>query len=346
MSEKMLPKPVILDEVKPSPEQLREAYELALQLWELAPWDMPMGENQLLAVERADGRTFALSVMGEYGEHRAVGIYPRVSSYCQIANVPPFDDLRLRDAFFSIRQTQFAFLKAADLLKGERAAIKASGVKFPRGVNPSLVSYVPGYAPEMMGAGELAEAIDAIKVLLDFFKTHSAEEINLFDTEDDLVSVWRESPDRTWTLGEKGFPLWTPVAVSLSQPLLDQVAVLSVNKDFNLEIGAIPVPCGNSDSGRGFMGRFMVAVDGETQFALGTDLIPPPDGREFDWTPAVEFVLRTMVKFGCKPGKLGVIGNCLETVLCDLSYTTLKGTKLLSYCECNAVRDVFEFVAQ
>lgn len=177
MKENLIPKPILLDDVKPSKEQLREAYELALRLWELAPWDMPMGENQLLVVERADGRKFVLSVMGEYGEHRAVSIYPSVSSYCRIAGVPQYDQLRLQDAFFSIRQLQFAFLKAAHLLKVERGAIKEAGVRFPRGVNPSLASYVPGYASEMMGANELAEAMDAIKVLLDFFKTHSAEDI-------------------------------------------------------------------------------------------------------------------------------------------------------------------------
>ena len=72
MNENMIPEPIVLDDKKPSPEQLREAYELALRLWALAPWDMPMGENQLLAVEHADGRKYALFVMGEYGEHRAV----------------------------------------------------------------------------------------------------------------------------------------------------------------------------------------------------------------------------------------------------------------------------------
>lgn len=346
MNENMIPEPIVLDDKKPSPEQLREAYELALRLWELAPWDMPMGENQLLAVEHADGRKYALSVMGEYGEHRAVAVYPRVSSYCQIAGIPQHDELRLRDAFFAIRQTQFAFLRATDLQKGEREAIKASGVKFPRGVNPSLVSYVPGYAPAMMGSNELDEAMEAIKVFLEFFKEHSAEGIRLFNKQGDLVSTWRESSDGKWVFGDDDFSTMHPVAVNLSQKLLDKVANLPVNDKLNLEIGAIPVPCGRSDSGRGFMGRFMIAVEGATHFSMGVELLSPPDGREFDWTPAVEFALGVMVKFGYRPGHLAVLGESLKCVLSNLCRTVLKGTTFLPNSECDAVREIYEFTAQ
>ncbi|MBR4171850.1 MAG: hypothetical protein IKR48_09375 [Kiritimatiellae bacterium] len=343
MSDGQSPKPVVIDNVKPSPEQLRKAYELALKLWELAPWDMPMGENQLLVIKRANGRKSVLSVMGEYGEHRAVAIYPRVSSYCLISAIDPYDNLSLQDAFFSIRQTQVAFVKAANLLNGERAAIKASGVKFPRGVNPSLLSYIPGYDSERMGANELAEAMDAIQVFLDFFKTHSAEDINLIDQEGDLVSVWYEAPDGTWTFGEEEFSPNPDTIINVSADLLDKVAKLPVNKKFRLEIGALPIPCGKSDSGHHLMGRLMIAVDGETQYALGTDILVPPEGREFDWARAVEFVLKVIVNCGCKPGTLGVLGRLLEGTLYGLCSMELNGTMLIPDSECDAVRDVYEF---
>lgn len=346
MNENRMPEPIMLDDVKPSPEQFREAFEIALRIWELQPWNQPMGENQLLAVEHADGRRYVLSVLGEYGEHRALTIYRDVASYVRIAAIPPGDEIRVQDAFFSIHQKQFAFLKANELLKGERAALKASGVKFPRGVNPSIESYVPGYAPEVMGAGELAEAIGAAKVFLDFMSRHSAEDINIYRHSGDLVSTWRESPDGKWTLGEDEFSPLFPVAVNLSQPLLDKVAALPVNEELNLEIGAIPVPTGRSKSGRGHMGRFMVAVDSVTQFSMGVDLLDPPEGREFDWTPAVEFALKAMVNFGYRPGRLGVLGESLKGVLSSLCSTALKGTTFLPYCECDAVREVYEFTAQ
>ena len=345
MNENMIPKPIMLDDEKPSPELLREAFEIALQIWKLQPWDQPMGENQLLAVEHADGRRYVLSVLGEYGEHRALTIYRDVASYARIAAIPPGDEIRVQDAFFSIHQKQFAFLKANELLKGERAALKASGVKFPRGVYPSLESYVPGYATEVMGAGELTEAIAAAKVFLDFMSRHSAEDINIYRSGD-LVSTWRESPDGKWALGEDEFSPLLPVAVNLSPSLLDKVAALPVNEKLNLEIGAIAVPTGKSRSGRGLMGRFMVAAEGATRFTMGLDLLDPPEGREFDWTPAVEFALKVMVKYGYRPGHLGVLGESLKGLLSGLCSTVLKGTTFLPHCECDAVREVYEVAAE
>ena len=61
MAAKQVMELMAIDETKPSEQQLREAYELALRIWELQPWGMPMGENQLLAVEHADGRRYVLS---------------------------------------------------------------------------------------------------------------------------------------------------------------------------------------------------------------------------------------------------------------------------------------------
>ena len=346
MAAKQVMELMAIDETKPSEQQLREAYELALRIWELQPWGMPMGENQLLAVEHADGRRYVLSVLGEYGEHRALTIYPDVASYARIAAAPSEDEIRLKDAFFSIRQKQFAFLKAAELLKGERAAIKASGIKFPRGVNPSLESFVPGYAPAMMGAHELAEAIDCAKVFLAFMESHSAEDIAIYNGPCSLVSTWKESQDGTWTLGKDDFSPLFPVAVRIQPGLVEKAAVLPVNEELNLEIGAIPVPCGRDGSGHGVMARLMIAIEGTTHFALGTTIISPPEGHELDWTPAVEFVLNTMLNLGCRPRRLAVLGESLKGVMSSLCKTSLTGTEFLPHSECDAVREAFDFMSQ
>jgi hypothetical protein len=79
---------------------------------------------------------------------------------------------------------------------------------------------------------------------------------------------------------------------------------------------------------------------------MGVNILTPPEGREFDWTPAVEFALDVIVKFGYKPGRLAVLGASLEGVLSGLCRTELKGTEFLPHSECEAVRDVYEFTAQ
>lgn len=346
MAESQILEPVTLDDSKPSQEQLREAYELAFRLWELQPWDMPIGENQLLAVERADGRKYVLSVLGEHGEHRALLVYPNVASYYRVMDISIEDELLMRDAFFSIRQMQFSFLKASQLLKNERAAIKASGVKFPRGVNPSFQSFVPGYDGAAMGAHELAEAVDALKVFLDFMTRYSAEDIAICYEPGDPVSTWREAPDGSWTLREEEFPGFLPMIVNLPEALLDKVAALPLKQDFHLEIGAIPIPCGMTESGRRKMPRYVIVANATKQVAMAVNIIEPPEGREFDWTPVAEFALNAMVQSGYRPGRLGVLGESLRDVMGGLCQTVLKGTKFLPYSKCDTIRDLFEFTVQ
>ena len=345
MADNHIPQPIMLDDTKPTQQQLREACEIALRIWQLQPWDMPMGENQLLVVVYANGRRCVLSVLGEYGEHRALTVYPDVASYARIAAIPPGDSIRVQDAFYSIHQRQIAFLKASGQTKSERAAFKASGVKFPRGVNPSLMSYIPGYAPEMMGAKELEATIEDANTFLNFMESHSAEDIAIYRGKGSLVSAWREAADGTWSLEQDEFSPLFPVAVNLSTELLEKVAALPVNDEFDLEIGAIPVPCDRTPSGRGIMARLMLAVEGATQFAMGTELISPPSGREFDWTGPAEFVLQTILKFGHKPASIAVLGESLKGVIAGLCAAELKGVEFLPQSECDAVRETFEFMA-
>ena len=344
MNDNQIPEPIMLDDTKPTDQQLHEACEVALRLWQLQPWDMPMGENQLLAVEYANGRRCVISVLGEYGEHHALTVYRDVASYERIAAIPPGDELRIQDAFFSIYQRQIAFLKAAQLPNGCRAAFKASGVKFPRGVNPSFETYIPGYEPVMMGAWELAETVEDAKTFLHFMASHSAEDIAIYRGPGTLVSTWRESQDGKWTFEKDEFSPLFPVAVRLSPDLLEKTAALPVNEKFSLEIGALPIPCGRNDSGRGVMARLLLAVEASSHFAMGTTIVSPPEGRELDWTPAVDFVLKTMVQFGYRPRRLAVIGESLKGVMAGLCKTNLKGTEFLSHSECDAVREVSDLM--
>ena len=140
---------------KPDAEQpdvalLREAYELASEVYDMEPW-IDFIEEQVLAIEFADGARRFLSVMGRQGQHLAVALYPDMGTYWRIRSIREDDDADAFDAFMCTHQLQLVFCRASEQMKGERASIKASGVKFPRGVNPSFVSYVPGFAPDAMG---------------------------------------------------------------------------------------------------------------------------------------------------------------------------------------------------
>ena len=133
-----VPKVASPDLEMPSAELRKEAYELAFSLWEMEPW-IDFIEEQVLAIRFADGAERFLSVMGRNGEHRAIALYPDAATYWRIRGIESGDSDDVMDAFMSTNQLQLFFCKAQELLRGEREAIKASGVKFPRGVNPSFV---------------------------------------------------------------------------------------------------------------------------------------------------------------------------------------------------------------
>ena len=336
-------KPQKLDVARPSARQLHEAFVLAARLWDAAPWK-GIVENQLLVMERADGRRKTVSVMGEAGTHRAIAIYQDPASYWRINGAPSGDRISIQDVFFSTFQLQFAFLKASELSPLEKAALKASGIKFPRGVNPALTSYVPGYAPEMMGAHELADAMEFLTLFMDFLEKHSPDEIRTAETQNDLISVWREAADGSWTLAEDEFSPLFPVFANLDVKKVDAVAKLPVNDNFMLEVGAIPVPVGSSKSGMRLMSRLLLVVDSGSEFLMGTDIIAPPEGMEFDWSPVVDRTLDIILKYKSRPVCMSVLGASLEGVFAGLCSSEFKGTRFIHHADCKAVRSVFKLI--
>lgn len=105
----------------PTGELRKEAYELALSVWEMAPW-LDLIEEQLLAIRFKDGTARFLSVMGSNGEHRAIALYPNAATYWRIRGIDNDDNDDLLDAFLSTNHLQLYFCKAPKRLKHQTTA--------------------------------------------------------------------------------------------------------------------------------------------------------------------------------------------------------------------------------
>lgn len=324
----------------PTGELRKEAYELALSVWEMAPW-LDLIEEQLLAIRFKDGTERFLSVMGSNGEHRAIALYPNAATYWRMRGIDNDDNDDLLDAFLSTNHLQLYFCKAPDLLRGERTAIKESGVKFPRGVNPSFCSYVAGFAPDAMGAGELRETLRFVRAFLDFRKDHAADEIRPLARPSDLIATWTEDGDGNWTKGEDEFSPMLPVAVTLDENLVRKVAALKVRKHAFLEIGVFPVSVGKTPSGRGKMSKLVMLVDGPTQYAFGAEAIETPDDRETDWTPIIDAVFRKLCNIGFRPEIFASTSRQMEAILQGLCNTDFKRSKVFARASCDSAKAMF-----
>jgi len=231
-------KPSKLDVSRPSKALLDEAYGLAKKVWEKAPRKQ-MDERQLLAVHFADGREGVVSVMGVMGTHRAIALYPSFAAYVRIRSIDEHNDQSALDAFFSVNQLQLSFGPAANLKDGEMKDIKASGVKFKRGMNPSFVSYVVGFVDDRMGAEELTRYLAFLKAFLAFYDQHGPDAIAVNDRPNKLVTTWTEDAADSWTKGVNDYSPMLPVGVALDESLVDRVAALPVSdKPMYLEVAA------------------------------------------------------------------------------------------------------------
>lgn len=328
------------DVVKPDAKLLQEAYELASEVYDMEPW-IDFIEEQVLAIEFADGSRRFLSVMGRQGQHVAIALYPDMGTYWRVRCVEEGDEVDAFDAFMSTHQLQLVFCSASNLMKGERAAIKASGVKFPRGVNPSFVSYVPGFVPDAMGAGEMRETLRFLRAFFAFRKDHMSYNVQPLDTPADLVSTWAEGPDGSWKFGQDEFSHLLPTTLKVNEGLLSKFAQMAVNKKMFLEVGAYPIPVSKTPFGRGKMSRLVFVTDHASGYIFATHVFETPDDRETDWTPIFEFVLKTMLKLGKRPGRLATSNVQLNAVFATLFMAECGGTEVVQDRYCESAREAF-----
>ena len=332
-----------IDMSRPSPEELREAFALAKCVWDEAPWET-LDERQVLAVHFADGQSGFVSVMGINGQHRAISVYPSFAAFMCIRSIDERHEDSFMDAFFSVDQLQLAFLPAANLPKGAMADMRASGVRFKRGMNPSFESYVAGFMTDRMGGRELRRYVAFLKAFRSFCERHGPESIIRNDAPNKMLTTWTEDSSGNWTKGENDYSPMLPVVVRVDEEQLARVAALPVRENFPLEVGAFVIPMGRAPNGRGKMSRLVMMVDGASKMILGATPVETSHTRGMDWTPIVDMVLGKLCALGFRPKTWATTSCAMRGVLKGLSGTALKGTAYDPGSSCECVRDSFEFL--
>ena len=301
-----------LDDTPREAEDERRFYELSRKVWDTAPWE-ELTEEQVVAIPLSNGRKRYLSVMGARGEYRALAFYPDFATFAAVRRLSSAEDaLWSMPALVSMWQWQVAFLSKRELLPGEMESIRASGVKFPRGVYPSAMSWTPGFMPGRPGGRELRELNEAMEAALELFAESSCLDIPPVDDFEGTATVgtWKMSQETgRRELGEEEASAAFRCPLNLPPDLLARFRALPVAKKTRWSLGEV---AGTAEPGPGMtrepMDRWLILLDER--------LPEPPVGpfrqnreRAFQFSNLLAAYAEMMVKEGVVAGKLSSLGG-------------------------------------
>ncbi|MBR6022711.1 MAG: hypothetical protein IK066_09900 [Kiritimatiellae bacterium] len=301
-----------LDDTPREAEDERRFYELAKKVWDAAPWE-ELPETDVVAIPLSNGRKRYMSVMGARGEYRALAFYPDFATFAAIHRLSSAEDaLWSMPALVSMWQWQVAFLSKRELLPGEAESIRASGVKFPRGVHPAATAWTPGFMPGRPGGRELRELNEAMEAALEFFDDPIHLETPIVDEFKGTATVgtWKTSPETgRRELGEEEASAAFRCPLNLPPDLLARFRALPVAKKTRWSLGEVT---GTAEPGPGMtrepMDRWLILLDER--------LPTPPVGpfrqnreRAFQFSDLLAAYAEMMVKEGVVAGKLSSLGG-------------------------------------
>jgi len=327
-----LPRP--LDDTPPTPEQYARFYALAKQIFDEAPWNY-LEENQIVAVDREDGETDFVSVMGALGTHFAIAVYPTISGLVCFMTMDQLPQDEATDLFFENPQTQLVFDSKSLLFPGEREAIAASGIRFKNGKWPSAQAYVPGYYPWKAGTKGMASLCDALEQLLAVL--HDQTKIPFFHEQaEKFVTRFRENGG--WRTAMRKQPIKAKrYAFEIPQDLLAQAQALPV-REMCMEADCFPMQIQFGKKGeRAVCPRQLLLVDRASHFLFSPDILTPEKGKEWFFIRPIVECLRQLVKLGFRPASFafarGSTAGWLEP-LCQLLDVRLDTSPCNALNEC------------
>lgn len=311
-----------LDETVPTKEQFDKMYTLAKRVLDISPWEF-MGEPHVLAIQHATDDTSFLIVTGELGTYFSIQVYSSLHDLDMMLRQNDNNRQDLVDRMFELPQLKLVFSTKAELLTGDREKIKASGITFKNGKNPSPQSMMPGYDLSCPGGRELERLTVCVEQLL--FMLEGGHTIPVISSPLDLICT-RVFKEGRWELEMKKHSLFKKSSFSVSQELLDQVLKLQ-KQNMSMACGCFVIPTHFREKGsRPVMPRAFMLMDVESEFILKMDLLTPEQGKLWNITVALNALLQQFIKLGARPSQLKINGLLLEKVgkqfctLIDVAY--------------------------
>lgn len=305
------------------------AYDLADQLFQLAPWEW-MDETSLIALDDPQtGRRDHISIMGMAGDHLALAVYlgPEARHRFNLVQESPDSEHSPtdEDTYSLILDTphlQCSFSERGDLFRSELALIKKAGRKY-RGENwPTFRTFRPGHCSSPANDDEIRILMTAIEQILTVAPELGRDTGTFRSNEKNREILTRRKSGDHWetcwtpddsTLFE--FPRPTPAA-SLLEKVRQHPQALPIEVHFQL----IPAPIGKSREASTYPYMLLV-IDPESGSILGMEML------SVETTPYDELIasipdvfLRLCDRISIRPSSIAVVSTATANLLHHTAY--------------------------
>lgn len=274
-----------------SQQQWSHLYDLADQLYTLAPWGW-MAEDELIALKQPEtGEMGYISIMGALGNYPCLTIYmgeEALHRFNLMHNPPEGDDSDLTqidgtNILLETRQLQASFETRDMLEKVELAQIKQLGRRYRGGNWPQFQSYHPGQCPGPLDASELewlTLALEQTLACAASFKDGAYHDA-IIDAAQWILPC-REQIKGEWQQTQIPYDntLYILPSPEPSELLAAKVARHQSGPTLQCRCFLLPQPIGKKYGERQFPYLLMV-VDSESELILGFNLLSLDD-QELD----------------------------------------------------------------
>lgn len=285
---------------EPSIDQWRGLYDLARQIYALAPWTV-LQEAELFGVSNPDdGEIGFVSVMGSAGEHFAIAVYRGEQAFHQFMNIQDLaDEMDPAGALdiLSVPQIQLSFENRDITTDKDRAVIKELGLKFRgRHAWPQFRSVVPGWLPWYITAEEAQFLKVCLEQLIALMPRLQSPNM-FFDSLDEnrvLVRKARQQDaQQVWEDQMIEIPFVEPEVqpATIDPQLLATLQQLPPTRNIiEMDIFSLLMPTYNENR-RPFLPYMLLIVDGRSGMVLAEEMFTPDPDVDSIWVRSVNAVM-------------------------------------------------------
>lgn len=287
--------------MRPGQEDWRRLYELAGGVRALAPWQW-MSENDIFAVRaRPDAEPAFVSVMGETGQHFAIGAYLGVPAFHAFVDLQTADEDE-PERLLEIPQLQLSLEDRRRLVPEDLEIIRSLGLRIRgRRAWPMFRSVRPGHVPWFVEPAQVMILATVLEQVLDVTPRARADKTVLCPQEPGHILVRVRGRDGRWEDRIERVPPPSVIHFSVDRALTNRLRSLArsaavVEADLFVFPGTVQ---GEADAPSLIYSAML--VDAASGFIVGAELFEPKPDLASMLARVPTALATCLVKAGMRP---------------------------------------------